>query len=181
MIEGRRIVDINHFFEQIFAMATHPPFDCTISDMDIISEQRNGLKSKILLRCKMCRIEKAVDLISDSNDAMDINSALVLGTVSTGTGYTGANELFSVLNVPFMTDVTYQRHHENVGDIIHEISWKSMEEAAKEEARLARESGEVNENDVPMIAVVADGAWSKRSYSTNYDASSGVVSYFYKL
>lgn len=126
-------------------------------------------------------MEKVVDLVSDSNDGMDINNALALGTVSTGTGYSAANELFSVLNIPFMTDVTYQKHHENIGNIIHNTSWKSMEEAAKEEARLARESGDINENDIPLIAVVADGAWSKRSYSTNYDASSGVVSKFCKF
>lgn len=53
---------------------------------------------------------------------------------------------------------------------------KGTKEAAKEEARLAIEHGDVNKNGVPMITVVADGAWSKRSYRSNYNALSGVVS-----
>lgn len=42
--------------------------------------------------------------------------------------------------------------------------------------KTAIENGGVNENGVSMITVIADGAWSKRSYRTNYNALSGVVS-----
>jgi flagellar basal body rod protein FlgC len=48
--------------------------------------------------------------------------------------------------------------------------------AVEEEAKIAIENGDINENGVPMITVIADGAWSKRSYRTNYNALSGVVS-----
>lgn len=78
-------------------------------------------------------MEKLVDLISDSNDGIDINNALALGTLSKGTGYSAANELFSVLNIPFMTDVTYQKHHENIiSNIISFITilgkaWKKLQ------------------------------------------------------
>ena len=48
--------------------------------------------------------------------------------------------------------------------------------AAQEEAKLAIEKGEVDYLGRPKIAVVADGAWSKRSYKTKYNALSGVVS-----
>lgn len=51
-----------------------------------------------------------------------------------------------------------------------------MEMAGKEEARLAVEENNVNENGIPLITVVADGTWSKRSYKSNYNALSGVVS-----
>ncbi|KAK4882229.1 hypothetical protein RN001_005548 [Aquatica leii] len=50
-----------------------------------------------------------------------------------------------------------------------------MNKAAKEEAKLAVELEEVDDQGCPNIAVVTDGAWSKRSYRTNYNALSGVA------
>lgn len=55
-------------------------------------------------------------------------------------------------------------------------AWESIELAGKEEARIAVENGNVNKNGVPMITVVVDSAWSKRSYKYNYNAPSGFVS-----
>ncbi|CAG9763511.1 unnamed protein product [Ceutorhynchus assimilis] len=50
-----------------------------------------------------------------------------------------------------------------------------MENAAAKEAELALEEGDVDENGIPCITVVTDGAWAKRSYNVNYDSMSGVV------
>ncbi|KAJ8964170.1 hypothetical protein NQ314_005080 [Rhamnusium bicolor] len=174
-LEGRRLVDIGYLLIQINDMSQHPPFDCRFSDMEPVNEHRVGVKTKILYRCKMCNIEKTLALIDDSGNKMDVNDALALGTLSTGTGYSMVNELFSVLNVPFMSPNTYQRHHENVAELIHKILWATIEESGKEEAELARKLGQVDGNSTPFISVIADGAWSKRSYSTNYNAPSGVA------
>lgn len=54
-------------------------------------------------------------------------------------------------------------------------TWKSLEEAGIEEARLARENGKIDREGIPLIAVIADDAWSKRFYCLNYNAPSGVV------
>jgi len=51
-----------------------------------------------------------------------------------------------------------------------------MSLAGKEEAKLAYNNGEVDCLGRPKIAVIADGAWSKQSYRTKYNALSGVVS-----
>lgn len=174
-LQGRRLADIGYLLKQLAEISKHPPFDCTFSDMYPIHEYKMGLKTKIILACKMCNIEKTINLIEETDGEMDINSILALATVSTGSGYSTVNEMLSVLNVPFMSNSTYQQHHENVADIIEETAWKVMEEAGQEEARMAQELGEVDESGIPMITVVADGAWSKRSYSVNYNASSGVV------
>lgn len=52
---------------------------------------------------------------------------------------------------------------------------KDMEEAAKEEATIAREKGDVDPDGVPYITVYLDRGWSNRSYGHNYNAASGVV------
>jgi flagellar basal body rod protein FlgC len=50
-----------------------------------------------------------------------------------------------------------------------------MIEAGREEAKIAIESGNVDENNVPLIIVIADGTWCKRSYRTNYNAKLGAT------
>lgn len=54
--------------------------------------------------------------------------------------------------------------------------WETMETAGKEE-QIAREKGDIDENGVAKITVVADGGWSKRSFGHTYNALSGVVSF----
>lgn len=53
-----------------------------------------------------------------------------------------------------------------------------MREAGKEEVRLALEENNVSEDGIPLITVVADGTWAKRSYKKNYNALSGAVSIY---
>jgi hypothetical protein len=44
-----------------------------------------------------------------------------------------------------------------------------MQEAATEEKQKAIECGDLDENGTPIIAVIANGAWNKRSHRTNYN------------
>ncbi|XP_039300848.1 uncharacterized protein LOC120356095, partial [Nilaparvata lugens] len=50
-----------------------------------------------------------------------------------------------------------------------------MRKAAEEEIRLAKERGDVNNEGVPLLTVVADGSWAKRSYRRNYNSLSGMA------
>lgn len=55
---------------------------------------------------------------------------------------------------------------------------KEMEIAASEEKKLAIQRGDVDSEGIPLITVIVDGSWAKRSYRTNYASLSGTVSYF---
>jgi hypothetical protein len=50
-----------------------------------------------------------------------------------------------------------------------------MDATGKEEYKIAREKGDVDQDGVAHITVFLDGGWSKRSYGHNYNAASGVV------
>lgn len=50
-----------------------------------------------------------------------------------------------------------------------------MEAAAKEEADIAIANGHVDLNGTPLLTVVADGCWSKRSYRSGYNALFGAA------
>ncbi|KAF2891890.1 hypothetical protein ILUMI_14283, partial [Ignelater luminosus] len=100
------------------------------------------------LKCKMCGLEQTLetDVLDRSTKDMDVNLATTLAAVSTGI----------------------------VAEVICKTGLQTIEEAGKEEAALAIASGDVDEEGIPLLTVVTDGAWCKRSYNVNYDAASGV-------
>ncbi|KAL4085419.1 hypothetical protein QTP88_027278 [Uroleucon formosanum] len=57
-----------------------------------------------------------------------------------------------------------------------ETAIEAMILAGNEKAEIAKKEGNVNEKGVLLITVIADGAWSKRSYKSGYNALSGVAS-----
>lgn len=143
--------------------------------MKIIKEIRHGLLSEFVLQCKMCNCLKHITN-EDKSEYMNVNSAIVLGSISTGIGYSQINEVAASLNIPLMSMKTFNSYHESTAKIIKSSLWKSLGDAAAEEAKLATEDGDKDESGIPCITVVTDGAWGKRSYNVNYDSMSGVVS-----
>ncbi|KAK4883398.1 hypothetical protein RN001_006717 [Aquatica leii] len=89
--------------------------------------------------------------------------------------YCQMNEYFSSIDLPCMSNSTFCKYFQDVSKHIQEISWNSFKEAADEEARIAKDEDCVDENGTPIITVIVDGAWSKRSYRKNYNSLSGVV------
>lgn len=75
-----------------------------------------------------------------------------------------------------MSNPLYQKIHNDLIKHTKNASLEAMEIAGKEEARLAIEENNVNEDGIPLVTVVADGTWSKRSYKSNYNALSCAVS-----
>ncbi|CAH1101874.1 unnamed protein product [Psylliodes chrysocephalus] len=116
-------------------------------------------------------------LADGTTDSVDINSALTLGAVSTGIGYSTLAEIAAAINMPMIAEKTYVHYYEKVADAIYSAVTQVMKEAGREEAKLAKSLGEVDGNGIPFITVVADGAWSKRLYNVNYNASSGVCKF----
>ncbi|XP_074034660.1 uncharacterized protein [Leptinotarsa decemlineata] len=148
--------------------------------MQVIKEVRKGFMSTFTLKCKMCGITQQIHSedprnVSEITESLDINSALILGAVSSGNGYSTLAEISAAINMPMMAENTYSNYHDKVSDVIYSTAKKVMKEAGKEEAELTKILGEIDENGVPFITVVADGAWSKRSYyNVNCNAASGV-------
>lgn len=179
-LEGRRIVDISYFFKSLSEINQHGTFGCGISDMEIINERQFGMISRFSLQCKICGIIKYLYTEDPSeNDTLDTNIATVLSTVSTGCGQSQLAEQQAILNLPQMSYREYQKNHDLLFNLVYDTALEVMEEAGKEELRLAKEMGDVDSEGNGLISVIVDGAWCKRSYKVNYDASAGVVSAIY--
>lgn len=141
----------------------HEPFGCTFSDLNLIKEIKSGFYSQFIFKCKVCDIEEIVST-ECSKQTLPINLAMVVSSINTGQGFSCLEQFSATLNMSCLSNPTYLKLHEEVGKEIEKISWEATEEAAKEEAKLAYDNGDVNQDGDPMITVVADGAWSKRSY-----------------
>jgi len=76
-----------------------------------------------------------------------------------------------------MSEGLFYNIENELGMVTEEITGESMRLAAEEEARNAVATNSVSTTGIPMITVVADGAWSKRSYRHSYNALSGCVSF----
>lgn len=177
---GRRIINIKNFFEEIKKANDHSPFDCKFNDMELIDEQMRGLDSVFRFKCSMCRKSSLISTEGNSLDSgiMEINTASVAATISNGCGFTHLQHFLSTLEILCMSSNTYKKEHDKISDGYEIAASKEMELAAREEAQLAIESGEVGPDGIPHISVVADGSWCKRSYRTQYNSLSGAVSFY---
>lgn len=180
-LDGRRLVNIKYIFESIQSIK-HKGFDCTFRDLEFSKEKRKGFFSTFCFTCKVCGSKENINSENPSDNInINANMAVVSAVVNTGQGYTQLEEFSATLNMPVISNRMYQEMHSKVFYYTHKMALEGMLLAGKEEGRLAIERGDVDQYGRPKIAVVADGAWSKRSYRTNYNALSGVVSIIYKI
>jgi len=173
-IEGRRLVDIGYMFKKI-AQINHEPYGCNFSNLLLVEERKNGYFSEFLFTCNMCHKNEVIESENPNSTLMNVNTATVTAVVNSGQGFTQLETFSAIMNMPSMSNKLYQKLHEDVHKFTSETAWEAMSLAAEEEAKLAVANGDVREDGIPMITVIADGAWSKRSYKSNYNALSGVV------
>lgn len=166
-----------YIFDQIKQSKHDIGLDCSFLDMDFISEKQEGFRSVFKFSCKMCNL--ITYIFSEKKNPLNyipLNVAIVSGTIGVGIGYSQLAEFSASLDVPYMSNSTYNSVLSTMSDNIHQAALKEMIIAGKEEKELSLRAGNVDDDGVPMCTVVADGQWSKRSYKTKYDAMSGVVS-----
>lgn len=130
------------------------------------------------MKCRMCNYSEIVWTESLQSGIMNSNTAAVAGIMTIGGGFTNMEEFFSCLNIPSMSQNKFIKEQETLSDAWEATALKEMELAALEEKNLAIQRGDVDSDGTPLITVVVDGSWAKRSYKTNFASLSGVVSYF---
>lgn len=95
--------------------------------------------------------------------------------MNVGGGFSQLQTITASLEIPPLSQHIYNKSHDVVCKSYEESALKEMEAAAKEEAELAISAGEIDTDGTPIISVVADGSWCKRSYRTTYNSLSGAV------
>lgn len=172
-LSGRRIVDIKHLFDSITNIK-HSPTDCNFTHLEFVKEIRQGHISKFAFTCKMCNKSELITS-EDTTNAFDINEALVEGIVCTGNSYSQLEEICAAVNMPSMSNRTFHKIESNLHSGFEDSAVDEMLAAGQEERRLALLNDEVDAEGCPLISVVADGSWAKRSYKTGYSSLSGAA------
>lgn len=170
-IEGRRIVDMQYFIDQLLKISQHSlKFNCQLNHIQIVKEVRRGLFSTFTMLCSMCGSKFELNS-AEKNNIIDVNHAAVAGTIMIGCGHTNLNEFASVLDLPTLGFAQYKKCHDDLHEWWKDTAESTMKDAADEEAEMATEK---TLTGIPMVPVTADACWSKRSYRTNYSSLSGV-------
>lgn len=172
-IIGRRIIDVQHFFEKLKVIADHGPLGCNLSCLQIVSEKMIGLRSQFHVKCSLCNLNFFID--NEPPDDLDINRRTVAGTISIGCGQSQLEEILSAMDLPMISPLIYQKCHDQLSTYWQNMAVDTMNQAAEQERKLAMEEGRVDKNGIPIIDVILDGCWSKRTYKKNYSALSGAA------
>lgn len=85
ILNGRRIVDIGHIFNEIQNSRHSGGFGCSFLDMIFKREEKQGYFSIFYFHCKMCGIEKKITSENTNNfECIPINKAVVNATIAIG-------------------------------------------------------------------------------------------------
>ncbi len=170
---GRRIVDIDYFFNQMTQLTNFGCSECEFGKIIFHKEIRQGLKSAFIFGCNSCQKKIRFNSCPTHDDTEDINLSSVLGITSVGLGYYHQQEFLAHLNVPTMSYATYHKLEEKLQPQYLELSKKLESEALEEEIKLAKERNEVDSAGNALISVEFDGSWEKRSYTSNFSSLAG--------
>lgn len=109
----------------------------------------------------MCNLTLYLD--SEPESMLDLNKAATSGIISTGIGYSQFSELCAATDCPSFSEKTYTKVQNDVYNDWQKTAMSVMEAAAARERDAAIAEGRLR-NGIPCIDVIADGAWSKRSF-----------------
>ncbi|GFU23606.1 yqaJ domain-containing protein [Nephila pilipes] len=123
----------------------------------------------------MCHFQETLWAEDPECKKMPVNTAAVSGIMKIGGGFANLEEFLSTLDIPPLSSNTYQKEHDNIATAWEKVAENEMYCAAMEEKHLAVQAGEVGGDGIPMLTVVVDGCWAKRSYRTNYSSLSGAA------
>lgn len=168
-LSGRRIVDIQGFFDKLKAVANHHSlFSCGFNSIEIVSECKKGLYSRLNLECSMCKKKFQVETTDQ-----DVNKNAVSGVMASGGGHAQLQQFTAAVDLPDVGAKAYAKIQDEISDEWETTAWTEMLKAGEVEREAAIKEGRVNKDGIAMIDVTVDGCWSKRSYQTNYAANSG--------
>ena len=178
-LQGCRIINLEKLASFIEDVSTHSQ-SCQHGTVSLVGETYcGGLASILSAKCSGCRIELAFPTSSKVSSLggarrWECNMAAVWGQMVTGGGHAPLEEAMSVLGIPVMAKKSFIATEKDIAQQWWLSLEASMQEAAKEEKKLAIERGSFHEG-IPVITVILDGGWCKRTHKHSYNAKSGVA------
>lgn len=136
-------------------------------------ETKLGFRSIFHFECEECGIFHQMQSSSKNYDFMNVNKAATLGITSIGSGFYHMQELCAHMNIPCMSNSTFDNENKKIQKDWSELSKHHTEKALLEEIEHAIAIGNVDSGGNALISVVCDGSWGKRSYGKGFSSLSG--------
>lgn len=167
---SNRIIDPHMFLKVLKSLKHRNGCLGLVECIELEREVRSGLNLKYQVSCSKCgaRNYKALPVNSSSTNEM-----AVVGAMAAGLGFTGHQKQYDAINVPTMSERSYRLKSHKVGKDVIRIAKENMAKAAALEKDLAIQAGSLSTDGTPVITVILDGCFCKRSYGTNYSSLSG--------
>lgn len=167
--QSHRVLDPNMFLKALRKLkheeGCRDPIKFTVID----KEFQSGLEIRLKFRCTDCGARTPKPVAVNGK----LNEIAVAGGMSAGLGFTGHQKQCASLNIPTMSKETHRVKSHIVGKKSIKLARQNMEKAAALEKQLAIEAGRVSPSGTPLVTVILDGCYCKRSYGTNYSSLSG--------
>lgn len=175
IVKGR-ITDLSLVFNQIKYLNKHCDDNissCNFNDMEDIKETKMGLRSIFEFECQVCNIVMKVTSSERKKEGSNVNKAAVMGITTIGSGFYHLEELCAHLEIPCMSGMTFNKNNKELQKDWWQLAQNQVDEALKEEIRIAIDAGNIDSKGNALIIAIADGSWGKRSYGGGYSSLSG--------
>ena len=106
---------------------------------------------------------------------LGINMSAVSATNGAGVGFSVLEEIISGMDMPWLSNKTFLNYQNSLSELWNQEIETEIEENVREASKNAVQRGDVDEDGMPLLTVVADGTWGKRSLSRHFNSLSGAA------
>lgn len=175
-IQGRRIVDYEYFIKWLtMAQAVHSQRCKGV--LCPYQEEFKSMVSTLYLKCNVC--DEIVRGYSEEPTSKNrLRRCVCWAILCSGGTFTMAEELFSFLNMPFISKSAFIADETSMDEVIEAALEESTDNAIEMEKSAVRkeldEQGiEHSEQDIIKSCAALDGSWGQRSNGHRYNSASG--------
>ncbi|CAD6241446.1 GSCOCG00009254001-RA-CDS, partial [Cotesia congregata] len=169
IISGCRIVELAHFIKEFTKLGdskNHLPncarqgenFHC-FRKLDV------GLNTLLYWKCLECKMIATfwTNPVKQENK-FDINETAAISVIGSASSFAAFQTILAVFNIPCITNKTYEKHRKKLVEPLRNVLAEEMHKNALEEAQIAIKNGDVTPDGIPLVKVITDGVYDKRSY-----------------
>ena len=168
-IRGNRIINLNQLLYMMNAVyAGHLPTTCRQPNIELLSETKRGLGSKLIFRCKACNYTsekmKSYEEIPTTRKAA-INTHLAAALMDSPMGVSRAEQLFTQLDIPFPA-ASYL--HRLTASVSEEMIAMNREDMSDKRCLVQQKAAEKGAHDPKQIDLSIDARYNSARMTSSY-------------
>uniref|UniRef100_A0A146KUY5 Mutator-like transposase domain-containing protein n=1 Tax=Lygus hesperus TaxID=30085 RepID=A0A146KUY5_LYGHE len=111
-LDGRRIFDLNYLIHQVKKVAKHGKNECGWMDVDMVREERHGLRSTFEFKCRECQL--VFDLKTDDYQRKDFSTDVLSAAAEANVEFSSLTAILNAADIPFMSYFPYRTEKDEI-------------------------------------------------------------------